>query len=969
MARILAAKKGCVSLPTNCQFNFQFSIIAASRTFRSMPTLLEKFESSASERLNGHSPVQELSRYKVFLKIESHRLKMWHRAGGRGREVCQGRALLVDVLIRHLWHAAKAGLSPQAQKEFPALSLVALGGYGRGELNPLSDLDIMFLHAGQVVTGTKPLPSLSKVMDGVLMPLWDLGFKVGHSVRTVAECVEAANNKRDPKSMETKTSLLEARLVAGDPKLFEKLQKTIVARCVEGHENEYIAQRMKDQAERRARFGNSATMQEPNVKNGCGGLRDYQNLHWMAFFKYRTRTLMEMEERQFISTAERRQLDAAYDFLLTVRNEMHYLAASTKHPSDVLIKTLQPPVATNLGYTERSPSRRLERFMRDLYSHMRNIFLITRTLEERLALLPKTPRLPDIRKLGRLLPTPFKKPEPQIVDGFKFIDGQIHPVSSRVFKEQPRRLMRVFLHSQQRGARLHPDLAQMVRQDLSLVNRQFLVDEHVRETFLEILNQRGNVAPILRPMHEVGLLGKYLPEFGKLTCLVQHEFYHQYAADEHTLVALAQLDRIWESQDAALNPYAEIFRSLERPFVLYLALLLHDAGKALHRGDHAGLGGRLALRVGRRLGLDGATTHSLQILIEQHLTMAQVSQRRDLEDPAVIRNFAGAIQTAENLRMLTLLTFADAVATSDKLWNGFKDTLLWTLYHKAMTVLLGGTEFIRVEEKQRELLAEEVGQMLPRTFHHDELEAHFGSLPSRYFQIHQAKEIFADLALTHRFMHQQIAEEDKALEPVVSWHNEPDRAYTALKVCTWDRAGLFSTMTGSLSAAGINILGAQIFSRNDGIVLDTFYVTDAHAGGPVGKESRERLESILRRALTGEPLDFPALIARQRTVRALYQSPAGERIPTRISFDNESSENRTVIDLETEDHLGLLYAISKVLTDAGLDISLARISTEKGAAIDSFYVSELNGQKIVHPERQRYIAERMLAALKTLGQS
>jgi [protein-PII] uridylyltransferase len=932
-----------------------------------MPTLLEKFESSAAARLSGHSPMQELSRYKAFLKVESHRLKMRHRAGGSGREVCEGRALLVDVLIRHLWHAAKASLSAQAQREFPALSLVALGGYGREELNLLSDLDIMFLHTGQVVIGTKPLPSLSKVMDGLLIPLWDLGFKVGHSVRTIAECVDAANSTRDPKSMETKTSLIEARLVTGDAKLFDRLQKTIVARCVDGHEDEYIAARMKDQAERRAKFGNSATMQEPNVKNGCGGLRDYQNLHWMAFFKYRTRTLAQMEERQFISAAERRQLEAAYDFLLTVRNEMHYLASSPKHPSDVLIKGLQPTVATNLGYTERSPSRRLERFMRDLYNHMRNVFLITRTLEERLALLPKTPRLPHIGKLGRFIPTRFKKPQPQIVDGFKFVDGQIHPASSRVFKEQPRRLMRVFLHSQQRGARLHADLAQMVRHELSLVNRHFLLDEHVRETFLEILNQRGNVAPILRAMHEVGLLGKYLPEFGRLTCLVQHEFYHQYAADEHTLMCLEQLDRVWDSPEPAFGQYTEVFRSLERPFVLYLALLLHDAGKGLHSGQHAEVGGRIALRVSKRLALDGATTHSLQILIEQHLTMAQVSQRRDLEDPAVIRNFAGLIQSPENLRMLTLLTFADAMATSDKLWNGFKDTLLWTLYHKAVSVLLGGTDFIRVEERQRELLSEEVSQMLPRTFHSDELQAHFGSLPSRYFQIHQAKEIFADLALTHRFMHQQIAEEDKALEPVVSWHNEPDRGYTALKVCTWDRAGLFSTITGSLSAAGVNILGAQIFSRNDGIVIDTFYVTDAHAGGPVMKEARERLESILRRALTGEPLDFPALIARQRTARPLYQSPAGERIPTRIFFDNESSEKRTVIDLETEDHLGLLYALSKVLTDAGLDISLARISTEKGAAIDSFYVSELDGQKIVHAERQRYIAERMLAALKAFG--
>ncbi len=241
-----------------------------------MPNLLEKFEASAAARLDGCSPTADLARYKTFLKVESHRLKMRHRAGTGGREICQGRSMLVDVLIRQLWNTAKSSLSEQAQKEFPQVALVALGGYGRGELNPLSDLDIMFLHYGQVVVGTKPLPSLAKLMDGILMPLWDLGFKVGHSVRTIAECVEAANSKSDPKSMESKTALIEARLVVGDAKLFEKLQKTVVAKCVDGFEDQYIAARMIDQSERRAKFGNSATMQEPNIKNGCGGLRDVQ---------------------------------------------------------------------------------------------------------------------------------------------------------------------------------------------------------------------------------------------------------------------------------------------------------------------------------------------------------------------------------------------------------------------------------------------------------------------------------------------------------------------------------------------------------------------------------------------------------------------------------------------------------------------------------------------------------------------
>lgn len=923
-----------------------------------MQSLVQKIEANAATRLAlppGVAPAQELPRFKNFVKVEAHRLKMMHRAGGSGVAVCQGRAAMMDILIRHMWMAAKSTLSKQAQKEFPPLALIALGGYGRAELNPHSDLDIMFLHAGQVVGFSTALPYLSKLMDGILYPLWDLGFKVGHSVRTIAECVQVAN-----KDMQAKTSLLEARLVTGDDKLFDKFQKTILAKCVEGYEDAYIAARMQDQAARRAKFGNSATMQEPNIKNGCGGLRDFHNLHWMVFVKYKTRSLAEMEQRGFIAAAERKQIEAAYDFLLRARNELHY---QTNRPVDVLTRNLQPAVAWHLGYTDRSPRQRLEDFMRDLYTHSRNIYLITRTLEDRLALAPSSSRLPSLRKL---ISVPFRQPVQEMIDGFRFDNGQVHYGNARIFKEQPRRIMRAFLHAQQRDLKLHPDVAQLMRSELSLVNRTFLTDEHVRETFLQILSQRGNVARVLRAMHEVGLLGKYLPEFGKLTCLVQHEFYHQYAADEHTLMCIEQLDRIWGAQDLPLSKYAEVFQAIERPFVLYLALLLHDAGKAIEGARHEETGGQLALNVARRLELDGATAHSLRLLIEQHLTMAQVSQRRDLEDPAVIRNFANQIQSAENLRMLTLLTLADSRATSDKLWNEFKDSLLWELYSKALRVLQGGTDFLRAEERQRELLKEEVAGVIPKSIDEDELEAHFASLPPRYFQIHQARDVATDLTQAHRFMHHQIAEEDKALEPVVYWHNEPDRGYTVVKICTWDRAGLFSKMAGAFAAAGINILSAQVFSRQDGIILDTFYVTDARTGKLVNREERELFEGILVQALTGHAVDFPMLIARRKLPRPAYHSLEGERIATRIDFDNETSGTATVLDIETEDRLGLLYAISRVFAELGLDISLAKISTEKGAAIDTFYVTEGFGQKILDPARQAQIADKLRQGISSL---
>jgi [protein-PII] uridylyltransferase len=920
-----------------------------------MQELIGKIEADAAARLPlppGRMATQELARYKGFLKVETHRLKMLHRAGQSGFQICRARATVLDVLLRYLWNAAKASFSEQGQKEFPSLALVAIGGFGRAELNPHSDIDFMFLHNRQIAAA-RPLPHLSRMIDGLLYPLYDIGLKVGHSVRTVEEALAVAN-----KDMQTKTSLIEARMITGDEALFQKFQKALISKCVTGHETEYIKMRIEDQNARRNKFGNSACMQEPNIKNGCGGLRDYQNLLWMAFFKYRTRSLKDLLAHEMISDPERRQLEAAYDFLLRVRTEMHY---HVNRAMDVLSKSLQPAVAHNLGYKERSPSKRIEQFMRDVYTHSRNIFLITRTIEQRLALLPPGRKL----SLSALLPERRKR-RVEPIDGFKIQDGEIHAASPRVFREQPRRLMRVFLYAQQRGVALHPDLAQQIRNQLGLVDRAFLSDEHVRETFLTILNQRGSVAPILRAMHEVDFLGKYVPEFGKLTCLVQHEFYHQYTADEHTLMCVEQLDRIWEARNPPYNTYTALFHSLERPFILYLGLLLHDVGKPEGHGHHADVSADLATRAAKRLKLDGSASHNLRLLIENHLLMASTSQRRDLDDPAVIRNFATRVQNAELLSLLTLHTFVDAQATSDKLWNGFKDSLLWSLHFKAMQVMQGGTEFVRAEEKQRELLMEQVGRQLPAEISREELEAHFGTLPARYFQIHSAREVLEDLGLAHDFMRRQIADEENPLAPAVSWRDEPDRACNAVKVCTWDRAGLFRKIAGSLSAAGLNILSAQIFTRSDGIVLDTFFVNDAKTGNLAGREQREMFEFVIKKALTGEEVHFQGLIARQKIARPAYQAYAGERLATKVRFDNDSSDTRTLIEVETEDRVGLLYVISEALAEVQLDISTARISTEKGAAIDSFYVKDTDGGKVLDPVRQELVEKELRKAIARL---
>jgi [protein-PII] uridylyltransferase len=922
--------------------------------------LITKIEAAAAARLEfspAATPAEKLARYKNFLKVESHRLKMEHRAGADGREICQGRAAILDALLRHLWESAKQNLSAPAQKEFPNMALVAIGGYGRAELNPHSDIDFMFLHDGQVAAG-KPLPYLARLIDGVLYPLWDIGLKVGYSVRDLEDCVKVANT-----DMLSKTSLIESRLIVGDAGLFAKYQKAVVGKCVVGYEDKYIAARLEDQSTRRSKHGNSACMQEPNIKSGCGGLRDFQNLFWMAFFKYRTRTLRELQEREFVTEAERKQLEAAYDFLLRVRTELHY---NTNRPQDVLGKNLQPAVALNLGYSERSPSQRIEKFMRDLYVHMRNVFLITRTLEQRMALVPSAPG--RLSRLRRLLPGGRGRKMPEPVDGFLFVDGEIRAASNRIFSDSPRRLMRVFLHAQQRHLTLHPDLAQLIRNQLSLVDREFLNDEHVRETFLTILERRGEVAHILRTMHEVNFLGKYFPEFGKLTCLVQHEFYHQYAADEHTLVCLEQLDKIWEAKEPPFNAYTPIFLGLERPGLLYLALLLHDVGKAAkhEQGKHAEVGAALAMRAAKRLQLEANAADTVQFLVENHLLLASTSQRRDLDDVTVIRNFARQVGTPERLNLLALLTFADSQGTSDKLWSGFKDALLWQLHSRAMTLLTGGTEFRRASENARQELRDEVRGLAPKHISDEELDAHFAQLPARYFEIHMPEQIHDDLELTHRFLHRLVLEGQRTLAPVAAWIDDPDRGYNLVKICTWDRAGLFGKIAGTLSAVGLNILGAQIFTRADGIALDTFFVNDSRTGNLATREQREKFTGLLESVLTGDEVDLRSLIALQTSARSSYSAYLGERISTQIHFDNEASDDRTLIEIETEDRLGLLFVISQTFAELSLDISAARIVTERGAALDSFYVRELGGGKINSPARLLAVEKKLRTAIGQL---
>ena len=878
------------------------------------------------------SLAKELPRLKRHLKSESARLQEWHREGADGREVCAARSAVIDTLLATLFDWALDTFEPKKRERKLTMSLVAIGGYGRSELNPHSDIDFMLLHSGTT-------PSVTRIFNheliekltgpgGLIYTLYDLGMKVGYSVRNIQDAVNVAND-----DMQTKTSLIESRLISGDAGLFEQFQKRVEVKCVRSHIDDYLQMRITDQDARRVKFGNSALLQAPNIKNGCGGLRDYQNLLWMTHFKYGTRTLAELEAQEMIRPNNRAQLEEGYGFLLRVRNELHY---QTKRPSDDLPKALQPKVAWQLGYKDRSPARRLEAFMRDLYMHMRRIHLITRMVERRLALRPKpSRRIPLLRSL-------FGGGEKQeTLDGFQVIEGELVPVSSRVFKDQPRRLMRVFLHAQQRTLEFHPDLIQLLRDNVSLVDESFIKDAEVHETFLEILNQRGNVAPAVRAMHEVDLLGRFIPEFGRMTCLVQHEFFHAYAADEHTLICLEKLDQVWDANERPFTDYTHILQDIDLPYLLYLALFLHDAGKGMESGDHVKDGTAVCLQVGERLGLSPRRLSRLRFLVDSHLLMAEVSQRRDIDSPTVIRQFAEAVQDEENLAMLTLLTFADSLGTSNDLWNDFKNTLLQSLYRRADRRLASGEDYEAAEKNRLAKLKFTLRDELPPHLSEEELEAHFNHLTPRYFRAHSIRHILVDLEQVNLFLNRVTAKRnEKVLEPIINWHDRPARGYTSLKVCTWDRPGLFTTISGALAATGLNILSARVFSRSDGIIIDTFFVVNAKTGGLAKRAERDKFSKLITQALL---LDGDSEFEEQTMVKR--EDTEEWQLPTRIRIDTQSVESRTIVEVESEDRLGLLHRISNVLTRHDLNIHVARISTEKGAAIDTFYVRTMSGGK------------------------
>ncbi|MGZ5021699.1 MAG: [protein-PII] uridylyltransferase, partial [Chthoniobacterales bacterium] len=804
------------------------------------------------------------------------------------------------------------------------LTLIALGGYGRGELNPSSDVDVMFLHNNSSETVS---PYAAQVIEQVLYLLWDIGFKVGHSTRSVKGAIAQAN-----KDMLTKTAMLEARYLAGDRNVEEMFRKRFRAKCVEGHEREYVEQRLKDQAERHAKFGDSVYMQEPNVKSGCGGLRDYQNLLWMTYFKEGALTTNKLVGKDWLSEADQRRIEAAYDFLLRLRTDLHY---ATGRATDVLHLNLQEQIAERMHYPREGRGLLSEALMKDYYEHTRDIFRVTERITEQFASGRSTQ---GARSLFGFLPR--VRPTEEKLGEFINRAGQLYLPDTTILQKDPTAIMRVFETAQLHSLDLSPELEDYLARHPALVTRTFRYATAPREIFKRILSRKGSAGAALRMMHRVDYLGRYIPEFGSLTCLVQHEFFHRYTADEHTLVCIEKLDALRTTTDPKMRAYRDLFEKLEDPLVLYLALLLHDTGKGLAARPHAEASAFLAQRVAIRLRLTPEQRKSLILLVDNHLTLSNIAQQRNLDDPETAVEFAGLVRDQKNLDALMLLTLADGQATSAEKWSDWKESLVWELYHATSQYLTDQAAFFAARKIEREKLQREVRAELPPDFG-GEVETHFDFMPDNYFRAFSVKEIAGHLHLFHRFFENSYLREEAPLLPAVQWEALPEQGHSIVSLCGWDLQKLLLRIAGSFSVIPLNILSADVYTRGDNVVLHVFRVCDLEGRAVTDEDIFARVKTTLRAAATDLNFDFRPLLEETRSKIKNIKRAAVE-FPTAIAIDNKTHPRFTFVQIQTPDRFGLLYELLSALGEEGISIVLSRISTEKGAAVDTFYVVDTN---------------------------
>ncbi|MGI1663902.1 [protein-PII] uridylyltransferase [Palleronia sp. KMU-117] len=841
------------------------------------------------------------------------------------REAASAYCYLTDCIVRTVFETACRHLHPVTNPtQSQRIALVALGGYGRAQMAPFSDVDLLFLTPYKITAWAE------SVIESMLYILWDLHLKVGHSSRTVKDCLRLARE-----DYTIRTSLLETRYLEGDAALFDELRKRLWSDVFKGTGSDFIEAKLQERLERHEKQGGQRYVVEPNVKEGKGGLRDLQTLFWIAKYVYRVTDSSDLVTKGMLTQGEYDRFIAAETFLMAVRCHLHLIS---DRAVEQLTFDLQVAVAERMGYRDRGGRRAVEYFMQDYFRHATQVGELTRifltALEAKHA--KKAPSL-----VG------FFRRKKQVKAGYKIVHNRLAIEDERAFLADKLNLLAIFEEALRTGYLIHPDAMRLISANLDMIDDEMRATPEANRIFLDLMLKHGNPERALRRMNELGVLAAFLPEFAPIVAMMQFNMYHHYTVDEHIIQCIKTLAQIERGELVEELPVASrILQNDVNRRVLYVALLLHDIGKG-RTEDHSVVGARIARKVAPRLGLKKDEAETVEWLVRYHLLMSDMAQKRDIADPRTVRDFAKAVRTTKRLDLLTVLTVCDIRGVGPGVWNNWKAQLLRTLYRQTWNALDTGLEAVNRETREdeakrelREALAEWPAKELRA-----EVARHYG--PYWQGMPGEAHVVFARLL-------RDIGNDEVRIDLLL----DQDRDATRICFALADHPGIFSRLAGALALAGANVVDARTYTSKDGWATAVFWVQDAD-GHPFEASRHERLKTMIGRTLKGEVIASKALVGRDK----MKKRERAFTVNTSITFDNDGSEIYTIIEVDTRDRPGLLYDLTKTLADANVYIASAVIATYGEQVVDTFYVKDMFGLKFHAVPRQKQLERKLREAI------
>lgn len=835
---------------------------------------------------------------------------------------------LTDQIVSSVLDVAQNHLHPLSNPtEGERLSLIAVGGYGRGEMAPYSDVDLLFL------TPYKVTPWAESVIESMLYILWDLKLKVGHASRTVKDCLRLGRE-----DYTIRTSLVEHRHLAGDAALAAELGRRLWTDLFKSTASDFVEAKLNERAERHRKQGGQRYVVEPNVKEGKGGLRDLQSLFWISKYVNGVQDSAELVDLKVFTPEEFEKFVKAEDFLWAVRCHLHLIAGRAM---DQLTFDLQVEVASAMGYRDQGGRRAVEHFMQAYFREATRVGELTRIV---LTALEANHTKPE-PMLARLL-TRRKRAKPP----YAIKQNRLTVADNKAFFADKLNMLRIFEEALRTGTLLHPDAMRLIAANLHMVDEDLRADNEAQRIFLDLMLKHGNPERGLRRMNELGVLDAFIPDFAPIVAMMQFNMYHHYTVDEHIIQCISHLAQIERKELIEELPVASgiLERGVNRR-VLYVALLLHDIGKGRDE-DHSILGAQIARKVAPQLGLNKKECETVEWLIRYHLLMSDTAQKRDISEPRTVRGFANAVKSVERLDLLTVLTVCDIRGVGPGTWNNWKAVLIRNLYKATRTALETGLEDINRESREAE--AKRALRAALSDWDAKDLKAEVGRHYGPYWQglPLAAQTVFAGLL-------RDMADDEIRIDLMLDEDRDATRACFAIV----DHPGLFSRMTGALALVGANIVDARTYTSKDGYATAVFWIQDKD-GNPYEKARLPRLRQMITRTLMGEVVAGDALKDKDK----IKKRERAFRVPTNITFDNEGSDIYTIIEVDTRDRPGLLFDLTRTLAHNHVYIASAVIATYGEQVVDTFYVKDMVGLKF-HSEAKRKALERKLHDAITQG--